>query len=232
VSTPALLETYDAERRPIAWLRHDQIFARRDYAAMATAEEQDVPVIDDDAMELGQLYRSAAVLGAGDDLPPARRPEQWAGQPGTRAPHLWVSQDSRQLSTLDLMQRTWVLLTEDPAWCAAATTAGRELGVELRCLRVSDRDEADETVVSPPVPRQLQPLSRGLLTDAGLEYTPAPTGPVAFLIEVRAAFGIGPTGCSLVRPDGYVAWRSVDRPSDPLAAVTEALLAAGQITRR
>lgn len=34
-SSPALLDTYDAERRPIAWLRHDQTFVRGDYANMA-----------------------------------------------------------------------------------------------------------------------------------------------------------------------------------------------------
>src|SRR3954451_23229052 len=39
-SRPELLESYDAERRPIAWLRHDQIFARQDYAAMATEAEK------------------------------------------------------------------------------------------------------------------------------------------------------------------------------------------------
>ena len=31
--SPELLDTYDTERRPIAWLRHDQIFARADYKA-------------------------------------------------------------------------------------------------------------------------------------------------------------------------------------------------------
>lgn len=71
-------------------------------------------VIDDDAMELGQLYRSTAVLDASDELPPARRPEQWAGQPGTRAQHLWVSTDEGPRSTLDVLQRTWLLVTEDP----------------------------------------------------------------------------------------------------------------------
>jgi putative polyketide hydroxylase len=82
-------------------------------AAVATADEKKVAIIEDDAMELGQLYRSAAVLGAGDELPPALRPEQWAGQPGTRAPHLWVSKDAEQFSTLDLLQREWVLFV---AW--------------------------------------------------------------------------------------------------------------------
>jgi len=36
VSSQKLLDTYDAERRPIAWLRHNQIFARQDYAKWAT----------------------------------------------------------------------------------------------------------------------------------------------------------------------------------------------------
>lgn len=89
-STPELLGTYEAERRPIALLRHDQIFARQDYASDATDDEKKVAVVEDDAMELGQLYRSSAVIGAGAELPPALRPEQWAGQPGTRAPPLGV----------------------------------------------------------------------------------------------------------------------------------------------
>jgi len=80
-STPRLLDSYDAERRPIAWLRHQQIFARSDYQALANGTARDTPIIDDEAMELGQLYRSTAVLGAGSDLLPARRPAEWAGQP-------------------------------------------------------------------------------------------------------------------------------------------------------
>jgi 2-polyprenyl-6-methoxyphenol hydroxylase-like FAD-dependent oxidoreductase len=188
-STPALLDTYDAERRPIAWLRHDQIFARQDYAAMATDDEKKVAIIEDSAMELGQLYRSAAVLGAGNELPPALRPEQWAGQPGTRAPHLWVSRAGERLSTLDLLQRDWVLLTEDARWIEAATRAGEPLNVYLQTLRI------------------------------GSDLMP-PADPEQFRREFRTAFGIGATGASLIRPDGYVAWRSSDFPTDAVGAVT------------
>ncbi|KAL1998798.1 hypothetical protein VTN02DRAFT_5552 [Thermoascus thermophilus] len=39
----------------------------------------------------------------------------------------------------------------------------------------------------------------------------------------RNAFSVSETGASLVRPDGYVAWRVADMPSDPLAALVEAL---------
>ncbi|WP_437335470.1 FAD-dependent monooxygenase [Sorangium sp. So ce394] len=195
-STRELLDTYDAERRPIAWLRHDQIFARADYKAYAGGAAAGVPIIDDDAMELGQLYRSTAVLGAGDGLPPAMRPEQWAGQPGTRAPHAWVARGDERLSTLDLFQRTWVLLAEDARWGPAATHAVERLGVALECVRI------------------------------GAEVLPVEEG--AF----RKTFGIGAGGASLVRPDGYVAWRSVDLPADPRGALADALAQVSSAARR
>jgi putative polyketide hydroxylase len=278
VSTPDLLETYDAERRPIAWLRHGQIFARRDYARWATDDEKKVAIIEDDAMELGQLYRSKAVTGAGDELPPALRPEQWAGQPGTRAPHLWVSARGEQVSTLDLLHREWVLVTEDARWCDAAALVGERLGLRLESLHVGGAVEGRGLPVAPPTVgaprltldtpieqiaaepdgnaaldanlpaitrheayatfksmslRQLQPLSRGLITDGDLVKTdaalalvrchPTPTDAEAFRRDFRRAFGIGPEGASLVRPDGYVAWRSIGMPTDPAAAIAAAL---------
>ena len=164
-SAPSLLATYDAERRPVAQLRHDQIFLRTN--GNATEAE----TIDDAAMEYGHLYRSSAVLGAGADLPLARRPDEWLGQPGTRAPHVWLAP---QVSTLDLFQRGWVLLTDDPAWGDLVD------GVDCQVIV----DKAD---------------------------------------EVRAAFGLNPGGASLVRPDGYIAWRAVDPPADRAAALREAL---------
>jgi hypothetical protein len=38
-----------------------------------------------------------------------------------------------------------------------------------------------------------------------------------------AAYGLSPTGASLVRPDGFVAWRSPALAADPIAALREAL---------
>ncbi len=268
-STPRLLDSYDRERRAIAWLRHDQIFARQDYASMATDDEKRVSIIEDDAMELGQLYRSEAVLGAGGELPPALRPEQWAGHPGSRAPHLWVTSGGEQLSTLDLLQREWVLLSEDERWCAAAAQAGDQTGIELRCLRlgsdlmppVADQLTMDtsigrlaaeptaKAVLDDHVPgltnhprydmfksmslRQLQPMSQGLITADGLAKTETdlallkddvtPSEPDAFRKDFLTAFGIGREGASLVRPDGYVAWRSTGLDHDPAGALTESL---------
>ncbi|HUR09021.1 MAG TPA: FAD-dependent monooxygenase, partial [Nonomuraea sp.] len=183
-STPRLLDTYDAERRPIAWLRYQQIFARSDYKAEAGATDADVTIIDDAAMEFGQLYRSTAVLGAGEELPPAARPEEWAGQPGTRAPHLWLAGDGERLSTLDLFQRGWVLLAESDQWSAAAEQATEKTGV---------------TVHFHPIGGRLQPE------------------------EFRRAFGLSHDGASLVRPDGYIAWRSRDLPVQSADTLTQAL---------
>jgi 2-polyprenyl-6-methoxyphenol hydroxylase-like FAD-dependent oxidoreductase len=210
VSSPALLDTYDAERRPIAWLRHDQIFARRDYAAWATDEEKKVTIIDDDAMELGQLYRSESILGADEGLPPAMRPEQWAGQPGTRAPHLWLSKDGVQRSTLDLLQRNWTIVTASERWCAAARRAGQQLGMTVEILHAAESPQPGEIVHA---------------GDAN-----------AFRQEVETAFGIGPNGASLVRPDGYVAWRTRDEPEENdvdtlTAALTRAATAAAARAR-
>jgi 2-polyprenyl-6-methoxyphenol hydroxylase-like FAD-dependent oxidoreductase len=187
VSAPGLLATYDAERRPIAQLRHDQIFARDDYKADAGARAAAAPPIDDQAMEFGQLLRSAAVLGADASLPPARRPDEWAGQPGTRAPHVWVTRAGERLSTLDLFQRGWVLLAGDTRWASAATRAGGATGVALDCVL----DGIDVQAEAPA--------------------------------SLAAALGWRAGGATLVRPDGVIAWRTTELPTDPAGALTDAL---------
>ncbi|MFC4116617.1 FAD-dependent monooxygenase [Nonomuraea zeae] len=194
-SAPSLLDTYDAERRPIAWLRHQQIFARADYRRHAGPAAADTPIIDDDAMEFGQLYRSDAVLAAGAELPPAARPEQWAGRPGTRAPHLWLTRDGARLSTLDLFQRGWVLLAAGDHWAAAAGQAAERTGIAVDHQRIGGPLQPDE---------------------------PA---------ELLRAFGLSQDGATLVRPDGYVAWRSPDLPLRPADELTAALAQVSFATR-
>lgn len=131
-SSAALLDTYEVERRPVAWTRLEQTFARPDYAAYAQGFEN-VRLLDDAALEYGQLYRSAGVLGAGSELPEAAAPEVWKGQPGTRAPYVPFAADP-QRSTLNLVGRGWSLIAVDPRWADAVA----ELPVEQPTINRED----------------------------------------------------------------------------------------------
>ncbi|SDV51565.1 FAD-dependent monooxygenase [Chitinasiproducens palmae] len=130
-SLPTLLETYDAERRPIGWLRHQQTFARPDYAKWLKGPMAPQTLLGDIAMELGQLHRSAAVIGAADDLPPAAHPSEWGGQPGVRAPYLEMTTPAGSLSTLDLVGRQFTLFAEGSRWIEAAARVSASSGVPL-----------------------------------------------------------------------------------------------------
>lgn len=111
-----LLDTYNAERQPIGWLRHQQTFSRPDYAKWVGDAFKPDALFSNDAMEFGQLVRSSQVIGVASDLPAAASPGEWGGQPGTRAPHVWVMKGNERISTLDLFGRDFVLLTANGAW--------------------------------------------------------------------------------------------------------------------
>ena len=129
-----LLETYSEERQPIGWLRHQQTFARPDYRRWVDQAPL-TQLYGAQALELGQLVRSAAVIGAEAGLPPAADPAVWAGQPGVRAPHVWVSKNGARISTLDLFGCGLVLLAEHPDWVEAAATTSKALGMSVQLVR-------------------------------------------------------------------------------------------------
>lgn len=178
-SAPALLDTYDAERRPVAWTRLEQTFARPDYAQYA-GDFAGIPLLEEAAIEFGQIYRSTGILGAGPELPAAALPDVWAGQPGTRAPHVWIPHDRERRSTLDLLQHGWVLIAADSPWADVAS----DLPIDIPAL------------------------------------------PEDAAAAVRSAFGLGVGGASLVRPDGYIAWRTRESPQEPERALREAFAQA------
>lgn len=132
IAGPALLDSYEAERRPIAWLRHQQTFSRPDYAGWVGADFEPEPLLGNAAMEFGQLQRSGAVIGAGPALAAAASPDDWQGQPGTRAPHRWVEVAGSVRSTLDLFGDGFVLMSECPDWRPVAERLG------LKLLQVGD----------------------------------------------------------------------------------------------
>lgn len=190
-SQPALLDSYDAERRPVAWLRHQQIFARADYQAYLDTPTSDIEVIDDVAMELGQLYRSIVPADAARDLPDARRPREWAGQPGTRAPHVWIAPGG---STLDHFTRGWTLVTGSEAWRNSVQSVAGRFGVPVEFLCFPPESTLHGAIVT--------------------------------------AYGLGPGGAALVRPDGYIAWRAVPAPADRAAALAAAIRTAAALIPR
>jgi putative polyketide hydroxylase len=141
LSKPALLYSYSAERQPIGWLRHQQTFARPDYARYVGDRLTGDTLYGDKAIELGQRLQSAILPAA--DLPSAAHPDDWHGEPGVRAPHLWLNSGQDRLSTVDFFTRDFTLITENPEWIACAEGAERATGLVLQKVLVGE----DVTVV-------------------------------------------------------------------------------------
>ncbi len=173
---PALLGTYETERRPVGRFTVDQAYTRYVTRTAAYLGAKDYPPYADDfEIELGYLYRSSAVISE-DGSPEGREdPRKSFGRPGSRAPHVWIEPEGRRISTLDLYGQGFVLIAapEGGAWAEAA----RRLGLKAHQL-----------------------------------------GP-----EVAQAYGLGQAGASLIRPDGFVAWRSTEAAADPHGELAQAL---------
>ena len=72
-------------------------------------------------MEIGDRVHSSAVIDEpGDDGSVLEHPSQAGGKPGSRGPHVWLVRDEKQISTLDLFGRSWVLLAATDDWTAPA----------------------------------------------------------------------------------------------------------------
>ena len=194
---PGLLATYDAERRPVGAFTVEQSYSRyvgRVAPYLGATDAQ--PVVDDLYIELGYRYASPAIIAEpDDDRPPQQHPSECRGEPGSRAPHLWLHRGGELVSTLDLFGQNFVLLAgpRGDAWRDAARGAAQRLGVGLDVHLVDD--------------------GTGDLADTDARFC--------------AAYGISPDGAVLVRPDGFVAWRSADAAgatADGLAGVLARVL--------
>jgi len=198
VAPPALLATYDAERRPVDTFTVEQAYTRyvTRTAPYLTATDLQ-PFVADLEIELGYIYRSPAISveeseerhdgqsGHGD-------PRRTRGVPGSRAPHLWLERDGHRRSMLDLFGRDFVVLAgpDGGAWCDAAPEVAVP-GVRLAAYCVGRRELA-------------------VADDSFTE-----------------AYDVSRTGAVLVRPDGFVAWRArtaSSRPADSLAAALHTAL--------
>ena len=168
----ALLDTYDAERRPVvaATANQSALLALRMAAPASVPEDE---LVEDAAVVFGYRY------GAAEAIPRALR---LTGEPGTRAPHVEVALDGgddcrlegggrRRASTVSLFGVGFVLLAGHAAWVEAAAAIAERTGLPLQAWLVDGWQEA---------------------------------------------YGVGGTGASLVRPDGFVAarWPALDALPD------------------
>ena len=207
---PALLSTYEAERRPVGVLTVEQAYARyvtRTATYLGATDYQ--PIAPDLEVEMGYVYRSPAISpdgehGGGDasdddgDVDGVggaahADPRLTAARPGTRAPHVWVERDGIAISTLDLFGRSFVLVAGEGGdeWRQAAAEVGAgHANVPLTVLVAGTPDLAE--------------------TDR----------------RVADAFDLDGPGAVLVRPDGFVAWRTPALGAEPARALGAALDAA------
>lgn len=146
-------------------------------------------------VELGQRYRSAAVIGDGTTEPSYDRdpelyyhPTTW---PGARIPHCWLTRGSETVSTLDVVGKgRFTLLTGigGEAWVKAAQTVSEHLGVPIEPFVIGPGRELDDLYG-----------------------------------DWSRAREIPDVGCLLVRPDAHIAYRSFELPDDATEALQQAL---------
>jgi putative polyketide hydroxylase len=195
---PELLLTYQAERRPVAW-----------YAAKHSMTGPAAALIDKTSSEekaseffpiVGYRYRSQAIISEDNSEPRQTEivlldREELTGVPGTRVPHLWLERQSMRISTLDLFDGGFVLLTgsQGIAWCQAANRVSASLRIGLTAYRIGpDGDLPHADLIDPENQWALK-------------------------------MGVRPDGAVLIRPDSFIAWRSNSSSAAPDQSLQQVL---------
>jgi 2-polyprenyl-6-methoxyphenol hydroxylase-like FAD-dependent oxidoreductase len=178
---PALLDTYDEERRPAADGTVAQALARLQawFKDIGHRLPPAAPIVDDNAVIFGYRYSGGAFIAehsTADDVFENPRGATSLGRPGTRAPQIVVERQGRRVSTIDLFAGEWVLF---------AAAAGDTW-----------RDAATVTPGAPELPVRFYRAHESDLRDIANAW--------------KGAYGVGPDGAVLIRPDGFVAWRGDD----------------------
>jgi 2-polyprenyl-6-methoxyphenol hydroxylase-like FAD-dependent oxidoreductase len=190
-----LLDSYQAERRPVAESNADFSYANRlrfelvDQSIRSGDEDRIafwIADTDNHLHSIGQSfgfsYVSKAVIQDGTVAKPLNsRVYEPTDRPGSRFPHMWLD-SARKQSTLDWFDRDFVLVAGPlgHAWEEAAAAASRAAGVRVAFRNLPQANPAD-------------------------------------------GFQMGMRGAALVRPDGHVCYRAAWTPEDPGAEVSAAL---------
>jgi 2-polyprenyl-6-methoxyphenol hydroxylase-like FAD-dependent oxidoreductase len=179
---PGLLDSYEAERQPVARFTMEQALVRGqhrelhwDLSPERAADRAAVGMTGIVVTLLGYQYDSTAVVDPRVGLPSTERIDLVLdGSPGSRVPHVWLRLAGRQVSTVDLAAGRFTVLAgpRGQDWCAAAEALAARSDVPLVAQRVGPAED----------PSGLWPI----------------------------AAGVGESGALLVRPDGFVAWLSIE----------------------
>jgi 2-polyprenyl-6-methoxyphenol hydroxylase-like FAD-dependent oxidoreductase len=216
----ALLDTYEAERKPVAE-RNSQVALANTRALAATdghgMKQEDLEAIESsvegnevreriagavseqrahlhsEGQQFGTIYGSGAVVSDGTEPVESTVSEyrETAG-PGARAPHVWLRRSSgERLSTLDLWDDGFVLLTD--ARGAEWLAAASSVAQRFGIKLTSYRIGSDSELV-----------------DDGRPWA--------------QTYGVTDGGAVLVRPDGHVGARFPQLPQNPNASLEETIL--------
>ncbi|MFF9687804.1 FAD-dependent oxidoreductase [Streptomyces sp. NPDC014623] len=195
---PGLLGTYEAERLPVAKATSARASARSgEHSHPGYAGSPGPGGRRKGGMltvALGYRYVRGAVLDVDPGLPVVPADMSLTGEPGTRAPHMWLGRNGGRVSTLDLYEKSFVLLCDArcPEWRAAAEQVAKRLSVPLEAFGIGSAPGSD--------------LDPGSATDWSVVH------------------GTSAEGAVLVRPDGFVAWRSEGAVADPEATLYEVMV--------
>ena len=199
-----LLQSYDAERRPVALCNVEEAtrnFNLRSFPEPRPALMQDSPEgeaqrqalgeeivrhtareLTSDGIAMGYVYANSPVICSDGTVAPTFSVTHYqpTSYPGARAPHVWLSPGK---STLDLFGDGMVLLC---------------LGAQI--VETSALESMRQSAAALGVPLAVHALGAA---------------------DVLAAYDAYPL--VLVRPDGHVAWRGHALPSDPTALFKQVL---------
>lgn len=202
-----LLDSYDAERRPVAEATSARAAARSaehshpGFAPPPGAGGGGGPQRGILNVALGYRYPRGAVVGAQAMAPVVPEGLDLSGEPGSRAPHLWVRHEGERVSTLDLYERSLVLLSDaDGAgdWHEAAGRLAAHMSVPVSSYRVGKGPDAE------------------LVPEDGVDWS--------------QRHGVERGGAVLVRPDGFVAWRSAGPVPDAESTLRQVLATVTALT--
>ncbi|MGG0188300.1 FAD-dependent monooxygenase [Bacillus rhizoplanae] len=179
-SDPALLESYDAERQPIAHFTAAQAGLIADTGMIAGILKSDyqkdnTPTLANSTMiSLAYHYNSPAIIQEETQKVPIEH-LILDGRPGTRAPHFWMDPESKQNSVLDIFGRRFVLLTSSQGnpWRIGIQQVSENLGVSIDSYTIDSTNDSKD--------------------------------PLETFVNL---YGITEFGAVLVRPDGFIGWRS------------------------